>query len=333
MDPHVVDLTFKIVLGNGVLTQIPKICDELKLKGPAIVFTGPSTKRVAGNQVRDYLEDHGYSVEKRIIREGNSEEARQSLENSEGFQFILGVGGGKVIDMAKYVSFKKKIPFLSVPTAPSHDGIASARAVINGEEGRKYSYQSVPPLAIIADIVVISQAPYRLIAAGCGDTIANITAVEDWKLASALSLLAAKIVMHSSKMIRNKEERGIRNLMEALISSGVAMNIAGSSRPCSGAEHSFSHYLDANGSKALHGEQCGLGTIFFSYLHELNWIEIKGKLKEIGAPTTAEELGLDKELIIKAFSNCHKIRDRYTILKDGISEDKAKEVCKETGII
>ena len=53
-----------------------------------------------------------------------------------------------------------------------------------------------------------------------------------------------------------------------MISSGMAISIAGNSRPASGSEHKFSHALDMIAPKpALHGEQCGVGTIMMMYLH------------------------------------------------------------------
>ncbi len=80
------------------------------------------------------------------------------------------------------------------------------------------------------------------------------------------------------------------------------MCIAGSSRPCSGSEHQFSHALDIVASRpALHGEQCGVGTIMMAYLHSLDWRRVRQVLRSIGAPTTAEGLGVPSEAIIKAF--------------------------------
>ena len=57
-------------------------------------------------------------------------------------------------------------------------------------------------------------------------------------------------------------------LAEALVLSGLAMTVAGTSRPCSGACHEISHALDQLylTRAALHGEQVGMGAVFASLL-------------------------------------------------------------------
>ena len=90
------------------------------------------------------------------------------------------MGGGRPIDIAKQAGFNKNIPFISIPTAASHDGFGSARASIR-RDGRKTSMQAIPPIAVVADTEIISKAPKRLLGAGVGDIISNQTAVLDWK--------------------------------------------------------------------------------------------------------------------------------------------------------
>jgi len=119
------------------------------------------------------------------------------------------------------------------------------------------------------------------------------------------------------------------------VASGVAMSIAGSSRPASGSEHKFSHALDEIAPKpALHGEQCGVGTIMMMYLHGGNWQEVRNALKIIGAPVNAQELGIKEEYIIKALLHAHEIRpERYTILGTGLTQVAAENVARITKVI
>jgi len=73
-----------------------------------------------------------------------------------------------------------------------------------------------------------------------------------------------------------------------------------------------------------------------SYLHDsrISWKEIKKTLVTLGAPTTAEELGIEPKYIIKALTIAHKIRDRYTILgNEGLTEKAAKQLASVTGVI
>ena len=87
---------------------------------------------------------------------------------------------------------------------------------------------------------------------------------------------------------------------------------------------------------ALHGHQVGVGAIMTAYLHggeDGVWRDIRDALASIDAPTTAAELGIDDETVIEALSTCHAIRDRYTILGDGMDETAAREVARATGVI
>ena len=114
------------------------------------------------------------------------------------------------------------------------------------------------------------------------------------------------------------------------------MSIAGSSRPCSGSEHLFSHALDLLvESDSMHGEQCGVGSIMITYLYGANWKRIRDTLKCLGAPTTARELGAKDEDIIKALEIATTIRpDRYTILqKLNMNYKACEKVAKATEVI
>jgi glycerol-1-phosphate dehydrogenase [NAD(P)+] len=113
------------------------------------------------------------------------------------------------------------------------------------------------------------------------------------------------------------------------------MSIAGSSRPASGSEHKFSHALDAMAPKpALHGEQCGVGTIMMAYLHGGDWQRIRQALQSIGAPVDARGLGVEDRCIIQALLHAKDIRpERYTILGEGLTKKAAQELAKVTMVI
>jgi len=124
--------------------------------------------------------------------------------------------------------------------------------------------------------------------------------------------------------------------LEALISCGVSMSIAGSSRPCSGSEHLFSHALDViRPNHAMHGERCGVGTIMMTYLHGGNWKRIRDDLKKLGAPTNARQLGVEKEDVLRALKMAKSIRpDRYTILnKLSLRRESYEHLAKVTEVI
>jgi glycerol-1-phosphate dehydrogenase [NAD(P)+] len=148
--------------------------------------------------------------------------------------------------------------------------------------------------------------------------------------------MSAKIIMDSAETIKKGGEENVRKVVKALISCGVAMSIAGSSRPASGSEHKFSHALDMIApSPALHGEQCGVGTIMMMQLHGRDWEHIRDALISIGAPTTAKDLGIEDEYIIEALVRAREIRpERYTILEEvKLDEKQAEKLARETGVL
>ncbi len=337
-----------VLVGHGVLEEVGYVCRDLKLKGNALIVTGNTTRDIAAKRVSTLLESTGSNAETILTRNATVEEVERVMEKALEVEasFLLGVGSGRSIDLAKLASTRLELPFISVPTAASHDGIASSRASIM-DNGRSTSAQAQAPISVIADTKIISAAPFRFLAAGCGDIVSNYTAVLDWELANrlrneylgeyaaALSRMAARVIIEYADSIKPDHETSARLVVKALVSNGVAMSIAGSSRPASGSEHMFSHALDRIAPKpALHGEQCGIGTIMMMYLHGGNWQEIRDALKKIGAPVTAEELGIDDKYIVEALLRAHSIRpERYTILGSGLTPSAAEKVARITKVI
>ena len=337
-----------VAVDSGVIRELPEICTSLHLKGRALIITGPNTQDVMGKAIFGLLEERGYQPETLICCASKLEEVDRAERLAREIRagFLIGAGGGRSIDIAKLASIGVNVPFLSVPTAASHDGICSPQAslTVNGETT---SIKAQSPLAIVADSKIISQAPARLLAAGCGDIISNYTAILDWQLAhrlrneeyseyaSALSGMTARMIVELAPDIRPGVEESARIVIKALISSGVAMSIAGSSRPASGSEHKFAHAMNRIApGRALHGELCGLGTIMMMYLHGGDWKMIKRALALVGAPTSAAEAGLDAKSVISALVSAHEIRpERYTILDTGLNRMAAARAAEATGII
>ena len=349
LDYHYMQLPREVIVGKGTLQRIPEVVKRLGLKGKALVISDSICFEIAGKTVSGLLLQSGFTVDSLLVKTITAKDVLEIEARIEKLkpQVILGVGGGTIIDAAKVSSRTEKLPFISVPTTVSHDGIASPLASIKGSD-KPFSILAQAPMAIIADTDVIAQAPWRSVTSGCGDVIAKFTAVKDWKLAHAekneyygeyaasLAFMSAKLVMENAELMMPHNDEGLRILLEALISCGVAMSIAGSSRPCSGSEHMFSHALDiVNSHHAMHGEQCGVGSILCAYLYRLNWQRIKSTLKLIGAPTTANELGVKDADVVKALEMASKIRpERYTILnKLNLAAEACEKTAKATGVI
>ncbi len=338
-----------VLVGHGVLNDLGATCRQFDFPTTGAVVTGPRTALLAGNRAAEILNADGFRATTIIAEEATEEEVARVAEvaRAAGARFLIGAGGGSKIDITKVVADRLRIPFVSLPTSAAHDGISSPRASLHGSTGVT-SQTAAVPVGVIADTELIVQAPFRLLASGCADVISNVTAILDWKLAvrlrneefsstaATLSEYAAQEIIDHVGAIKPNLEESIWIAIRPILVAGISMSVAGSSRPCSGSEHLFSHALDRVATRpSLHGEQCGVGAIMMMYLHGGDWRRIKTALATIGAPTTARELGVSSDEVVKALQLAHSIRpDRYTILGDnGLSREAAERLATVTGVV
>ncbi|UCE92481.1 MAG: NAD(P)-dependent glycerol-1-phosphate dehydrogenase [Methanobacteriota archaeon] len=335
--------------GHDVIQEVGQMCKDFELEGTTLLVTGPTTGGLAARAVSDILTENGYDAHTLTVGEASRDNLVKVEEMSKevGASFLVGVGGGSKIDLAKLASGNLKMPFISIPTSAAHDGIASPRASIK-DGGNSLSLNASVPLGVVADTALIVKAPYRLLASGCADVMSNTTAIMDWELADRLrgeffsssaanlARYAAESIIENAAAIKPNLEDSVWIAIRPIIISGISMAVASSSRPTSGSEHMFSHVLAKTApGKALHGEQCGVGSIMMMYLHGGGWERIREALRLVGAPTNSEELGVTPEQIIDALVHANEIRkDRYTILGDrGLTPDAAERLARITGVI
>ncbi|MEF8776796.1 MAG: NAD(P)-dependent glycerol-1-phosphate dehydrogenase [Haloarculaceae archaeon] len=339
-----------VVVGHGVLDETAEAVADVHLQGRPLVVTSPTPRQVAAERVVADFADAGADSDLVEIEAASFAAVERVIEAADAADagYLVGVGGGKAIDVAKMAADDRGCGFVSVPTAASHDGIVSGRGSVP-EGDTRHSVASEPPLVVVADTEILADAPWRLTTAGSADIISNYTAVRDWQLAhrlqnvgyseyaAALSQMTAEMLVGRADSIKQGLEESAWIVVKALVASGVAMSIAGSSRPASGAEHLFSHQLDRLvPGAALHGHQVGVGAIMTEYLHTGDggeWRDVRDALAAIGAPTTAEALGVEAATVLEALTTAHEIRDRYTILGNGVNEAAAREVATVTGVI
>jgi glycerol-1-phosphate dehydrogenase [NAD(P)+] len=341
---HLMELPTKVLIGEGVITKLGDFINDSAARRRVVIASGSNVASKVKKAVNSALRDEPVWVE---VAAADMVNVQKVISAASGCGCIVGVGGGKSVDVGKLAAFKLHLPFYSVPTSASHDGISSPFASLKGLD-RPYSLMAKPPVGILADIDIITSAPRRLLASGCGDLVSKLTAVKDWELAhrvtgeyygsysASLALMSANAVLERSKVLGRFDRESVRELVEALISTGVAAGIAGSSRPCSGSEHLFSHYLDMVAPDAgLHGEKCGIGTIMMAKLHGLDWRRVRSALKNVGAPVEASQIGVADSDVIEALTKASSIRpDRYTILsRKKLGERSAKNLAKATGVI
>lgn len=344
---HTMELPRRIVIGEGNMGGIGAFLLSLAGAGRVSLVSGVQVRDTVGSLVEESLRTAGLEFSWYISKDNRVDSVRAVQEEirRDSGRMVVGIGGGRSVDTAKMAATNLDIPYASVPTAASHDGMASP--FVSVRDDKPHSVVASAPLGVFVDIGVIRGAPPRLLASGCGDLIANTIAVRDWQLghertgeyygrySANLAMMSANIVMENSRVFA---ERGLdaRMIVEALISAGVASCIAGSSRPCSGAEHLFSHALDRIApGRGLHGEKCGIGSIMMAKLHGLDWTAVARALRDVGAPTTAAEIGLDGGEVIDALVMAQDLRpERYTILREAaLTKGAAEELATQTGVL
>ena len=207
--------------------------------------------------------------------------------------------------------------------------MCSPVASLVGDDGIRHSLGVATPAGVVVDTTVIERAPLRFVRAGIGDLVSNVTAVADWKLAAsavgeAIDEFAASIALLSSRSAFDIDWPpsidDLAVIARALVMSGLAMAVAGSSRPCSGGEHLVSHALDELlGADALsHGEQVAIGVLITASLHGRDGTEhIAPLFERIGFPTDLEGWGLDPATLVEALRRAPATRPgRYTVLDE-----------------
>lgn len=228
----------------------------------------------------DVLASAGFKVTRKVYENmlyARVEQVREVEALADDADGIISVGTGSLNDICRVSAFRKKKKFCIFATAPSMDGFASDTAPII-ENNFKMSWQAEQPDVIIADTRILAAAPAILKAAGYGDMVAKCLGIMEWKMSNILTgeyycdaianvtLDALSRILSLTDKIMAEDEEAAGAVAEALVLSGIAMKLAGCSRPASGAEHVVSHYWEcyklARGIyPELHGRKVGVATL------------------------------------------------------------------------
>jgi glycerol-1-phosphate dehydrogenase [NAD(P)+] len=348
----------EVLIARNAIEKIVKVLDKLSLGEPVCIVNDEITREIAGKRIMRLLE-HACIKAINVVISGPFEKEVEDLRSvivRNNCACILAVGGGSVIDVGKLSAYRTNVPFISIPTALSHDGIASATAsLISMKNNVKSSFKACPPVAVIFDIDILEKAPRRMTVSGCGDLLSKATSLKDWELGKKergeyycpLSAKLALSTFHDTMSFIKSKDKSIMRLAPIMFKSSLSMVIVGSSRPNSGSEHLFSHYLDTHfRTYAMHGESVGLGTILMSRYHSKyneNWwsaeefqsYTIKSTLELIGFPLSLSKLGISEKMAVEALCKGHTLRpERYTILhKRPLNDNEALSLLHETYVV
>lgn len=351
-DPRSINIPNFFYVGYGVINDLERILNKegIKIDGSLIVSGNGYTAEIA-DSIASRI-----NYARRLRISSNDIDAIKSIERvveDNNINIAVAVGGGKVIDTVKYACSKLSKPVLVIPTTLSNDGISSPVSVVRIVNVESIGVR--PPVGIVVDIGIVKKAPKHTILAGIGDLISNLSAVEDWRLAHEYTGLQidrfAEIVSRNAAerfiyyVLKNgrkgfecnednssndlnynyngnsrssilNDNKFLICLAEGLIQSGIAMNIAGSSRPASGAEHLISHALDTILDKPKpHGIQVGFATLFTQVLRGSDITDIMEVYRLVGFPTTLDAIGISVNEFIEAIKTAPYTRkNRFTIL-------------------
>jgi glycerol-1-phosphate dehydrogenase [NAD(P)+] len=298
----------------------------ISASGTVLVAVGPSQGKEIWRRLEDSLPDASvFEVNDASL---TSAAALQAALGERGYDAVVGIGGGRTLDVAKYAATRAAVPMVSVATNLAHDGLCSPVASLEHPHG-KGSFGVALPIAVVVDLDYVRTAPPVLVRAGIGDAISNLSAIEDWELAHrerqepvdglavAFARTAGEAMLHRTDTIDSDDF--LVALAEALVLSGMAMSVAGTSRPCSGACHEIIHAVDQLfPGTSNHGELAGIGALFATFLRDdsARLEQMAACLSRHGLPRVPGDVGLSEADFVEVLLAAPATRpDRYTILE------------------
>lgn len=332
----------------GAVDRLPRLLHEnyLSANGTVLVVVGSSTGEEIWRRIAPTLPDASvFFVDDASLATAGRLQERLG---ERGYDAVVAIGGGRTLDVAKYAAMRAALPMVAVATNLAHDGICSPVASLEHPHG-KGSYGVALPIAVLVDLDYVKAAPPALVAAGVGDVVSNLSAIEDWLLAArergepidglamAFARTAGEAVIARTDTIA--DDAFLVVLAESLVLSGMAMSVAGTSRPCSGACHEIVHALDQDfPGRFNHGELAGLGALFATYLRgdEVRLAQMVTCLHHHGLATTPGLLGVSDEEFVTAVLKAPGTRpDRYTVLEHlSLSPEETRdEVTRFTAVV
>lgn len=311
------------------------------------LFWGEGVKDMFGSTIKISLEATDIKVLHEDVAASNIIEDifSKSLELPSKIDAIVAIGGGKAIDVCKYMAHINQLPLVSIPTVISNDGFCSpfSSLVVNG---KRRTIKAVIPHCVVLDTEIIKKAPQKFLYSGIGDLFCKFTAVYDWKFAfrkkgEYVNDFAAVISRNAADTfyyypVKNFQDYDyLRVISSSLLMTGIAMEIAGSSRPASGSEHLISHAYDRiSKNPSLHGLQVGVASYAVSYLQEDTHEMVKKSIIESGFLEFLSKNKLNKYEFMEAVKFAPSVKDDfYTVLSENGAVEKLLDFIEKDELI
>ncbi len=343
---HRISIPAILEVGKGNLLYLGAVIEKAGFSN-IVLFLGQGINEMFGEKIKHSFKFQSTKILK--VYENDDIDINNIVKTAFSIpaetDVVVGIGGGKVLDVAKYTCFLKKLPFISVPTTTSNDGFSSSSCSLIINE-RRSSVNAVMPYGIIVDIDVIKEAPEKFIYSGIGDLVSKITSLYDWEFEEKngkaqvddFAVMIAKKSVNSfvrTEFKSIRDEVFIKELVDSLAMSGIAVEIAQNSAPASGSEHLISHALDKLlENPQLHGLQVGIATYIMSKVQNHRYQRITEVFEDTGFFKHVKTLGMKAADFERAIDIAPTIKpNRYTYIHQEEYREQAKKILKEDGIL
>ena len=239
-----------------------------------------------------------------------------ALAAEKGYDVIVGVGGGVLMDFAKLIADLAGLPIINVPTSSATCAAFTPLSVCYTPEGETVGTRHFTKEvdAVLADTAILAQQPTRLLLAGVFDAMAKFLEIkqrfneeEDYPLGLDWAYVLSKrsfedLSKKTAIAIRDIEAGNLTPAVEQILfctiaATGVISGIARGSNQCALA-HKFyegtrAMYLQES-RPYLHGEIVGVGLLlqnFFNGEPENNEF-LLSVMKQYQMPASVSAVGL-----------------------------------------
>ncbi|VWL84832.1 glycerol dehydrogenase [Oceanivirga miroungae] len=275
---------------------------------------------------------------------------RVNMLKEKDFGVIIGIGGGKITDVAKAISYYSNLPIIIASTVASTDAPCSSLSVLYDENGKflQYLHLKENPNIVLMDTKIIVNAPARFLVSGMGDALSTYyeakacydRGVKNSKVALALAKLCLDTIIEKgylAKLANEKKEisEEFEDVVEAnTYLSGIGFESGGEA--LAHALHNGFTILEEIKGK-LHGEIVAFSTIVQMLIENREKEEIDKVIKfckKVGLPTNFKDLGIENcnlENVIKKTLEDETVNNMpFKITKENLLESiiKANELGK-----